>query len=47
MLREVWLNIGIEKIDTHESVVVRALLNSGVTGMFMDKRMVAKHGFRL
>jgi len=47
MLREVWLNIGIEKIDTHEGVTVKALLNSGATGMFIDKRTAAKHGFRL
>ena len=47
MLREVWLNIGIEKINTHESVVVKALLDSGTTEMFIDKRTAAKHGFRL
>jgi len=47
MLREVWLNIGIERIDTHEGVAVKALLDSGATGMFMDKKMAAKHGFRL
>jgi len=47
MLREVWLNIRIEKINTHEGVAVKALLNSGATGMFMDKRTAAKHGFML
>jgi len=47
MLREVWLNIGIEKLDTHEGVMLKALLDSGATGMFMDKRTAAKHGFRL
>jgi len=47
MLREMWLNIGIEKIDTHEGVAVKALLDSDTTGMFMDKRTVAKHGFIL
>jgi len=26
---------------------VKALLDSGITGMFMDKKMAAKHGFRL
>ena len=41
------MNIGIERIDTHESVAVKALLDSGATGMFMDKKMAAKHGFRL
>ena len=47
MLREVWLNIGVEKLDTHEGVTVKVLLDSGTTGMFMDKRAAAKHGFML
>jgi len=47
MLREVWLNIGIEKIDTHEGVAVKALLDSGAMGVFIDKRIAAKHGFML
>jgi len=47
MLRKVWLNIRIEKLDTHEGVTVKALLDSGATGMFMDKRAAAKHGFML
>jgi len=41
------LNIGVEKIDTHEGVMVKALLDSSAMEMFMDKRAVAKHGFRL
>jgi len=47
MLRKVWLNIGMKKIDMHEGVMVKALLDSGTTGMFMDKRTAAKHGLRL
>jgi len=43
----VWLNIGIEKINMHEGVIVKALLDSGATGMFMNKRMAAKYGFKL
>jgi len=39
MLREVWLNIRMKKIDTHEGIVVKALLDSDATGMFMDKRI--------
>ena len=41
------MNIGIEKIDIHESVAVKVLLDSGTMGMFIDKRTVAKHGFML
>ena len=47
MLREVWLNIGVEKIDMHEGVMIKALLNSGATGMFMDRQTAARHGFKL
>jgi len=47
MLKKVWLDIGIERMDTHEGVTIKALLDSGTTGIFMDKKTVAKHGFRL
>jgi len=47
MLREVWLNIGVEKIDMHEGVMIKALLDSGAMGMFMDRQTVARHGFKL
>ena len=47
MLREVWLNIGVEKIDTHKGVMIKVLLDSGATGMFMDKQTAARHGFKL
>ena len=41
------LNVGVEKLDMHEGITVKALLDSGITGMFMDKRMAARHGFKL
>jgi len=47
MLREVWLNIGVKKIDTHEGVIIKALLDSGAMGMFMDRQTAARHRFRL
>jgi len=47
MLKEVWLNIGIEKIDAHKGVMIKVLLNSGAIGMFMDKQITARHGFKL
>ena len=34
-------------MDTHKGIMVKVLLDSGVTGMFMDKKMAAGHGFRL
>ena len=47
MLREVWLNIGVEKVDIHKGITVKALLDSGMTGMFMDRKMVARNRFKL
>jgi len=47
MLREVWLNIGVEKVDMHEDTTVKALLDNSVTEMFIDKKIVAKYGFKL
>jgi len=46
-LREMWINVGIEKIDTHEGRTVRALLNSGATGLFMSKGLAQKGGYKL
>ena len=31
----------------HKGITVKALLDSGVTRMFMDRKMVAKYRFRL
>jgi len=41
------MNIKVKKLDMHEGVTVKTLLDSGATGMFIDKRMVARHGFKL
>ena len=41
------MNIGVEKVNTHEGITVKVLLDSGVTGIFMDKKMAARYGFRL
>jgi len=46
-LREVWMRIGIEKIDTHEGVTVKVLLDSRAAGMFVDRKFAEKHGFKL
>jgi len=47
ILKKVWLNIGIERMDTHKGITVKVLLDNGTTGMFMDRKMVARHGFKL
>jgi len=41
------MDIGIEKVDIHEGITVKALLDSSVMGMFMDWKMAAKYKFRL
>ena len=46
-LREVWMNVGIEKIDTHKGRTVRALLDSGTTGLFISKGLAQKGGYKL
>jgi len=47
MLREVWLNIRVEKLDIHEGITIKALLDSSTTGMFIDRKIAARHGFKL
>ena len=48
ILREVWIDIGIEKVDMHKGITVKVLLDSSsTTEMFMDRKMAAKYGFRL
>jgi len=41
------MSIGVERLDTHEGITVKALLDSGAIGMFMNKMMAARHGFEL
>ena len=46
-LEEVWMNVGIEKMDTYKGRMVKALLDSGATGLFMSKSLAQKGGYRL
>jgi len=46
-LNEVWMTIGMEKVNTHKGVTVKALLDSGATRMFADRKFVEKNGFKL
>ena len=47
ILREVWLNIRIEKVDMHEGITVKALLNSSATRMFMDREIARRYRFKI
>ena len=37
----------IEKINTHKRITVKASLDNGVMGMFVDRKFVEKHGFKM
>ena len=39
--------MGLEKLENHEGVVVRALLDSGATGLFMDMTFAQEKGFKM
>jgi len=47
ILRKVWLDIGIEKVDMHESITVKVLLDSGTMEMFINRKIVKKHSFKM
>jgi len=46
-LRKVWMNVGIEKIDTHKGRTVKVLLDSRAMEMFMSKNLALKEEYRL
>jgi len=45
-LREVWIQVGVEKIDTYKGVFVKALLNSRAMELFTNKKFVKKWRFK-
>ena len=47
LLREVWMKVGLEKLESHKGVVVKALLDSGTVGLFMDTKFAKEKGFKL
>jgi len=44
---EIMINVGLRTMDTHHMVDVKALLDSGATGMFMDKKFVEGNGITM
>ena len=47
LLREVWIKVGLEKLENYEGVAVKALLDSGATDLFMDTAFMKEKGFRI
>ena len=47
LLREVWMKVGLEKLESYEGIAVKALVDSGATGLFMDTAFVKEKGFRM
>jgi len=39
--------VGLEKLENYEGVTVRALLDSGATGLFMDTTFAREKGFKM
>jgi len=45
--REVWMKVGLEKLESHKGVAVKALLDSRVIGLFMNTAFAKEKGFRM
>jgi len=39
--------VGLEKLESHEGVAVKVLLDSGATGLFMDTAFAKEKGFKM
>ena len=39
--------MGLEKLENHEGIVVKVLLDSRVTDLFMDMTFAKEKGFRM
>ena len=41
------MRVGLEKLESHEGIAVKALLDSGATGLFMDTTFAREKGFKM
>ena len=46
-LREVWMRVGLEKLESHKGIAVKVLLDSGATGLFIDTTFAKEKGFKM
>ena len=47
LLREVWIKVGLEKLESHEEIAVKALLDSSATGLFINTAFAKEKGFKI
>ena len=47
LLREVWMKVGLEKLESHKGVAVKALLDSRAMSLFMDMIFAKEKRFRI
>jgi len=45
-LREVTVKIGLKQEEEEEGIVMKALLDSGATGLMMSKKFARRHKFK-
>ena len=41
------MRVGLEKLESHKGIAVKALLDSGATGLFMDMTFAREKGFKI
>ena len=41
------MKVGLEKLESHEGIAVKALLDSRATGLFMNTTFVKEKGFKM
>ena len=41
------MNIGVKKVDIYGDIIVKALLDSGMIEIFIDKKIAIRYGFKL
>jgi len=41
------MKLGLEKLENHERIAVKTLLDSGATGLFMDTAFAKEKGFKM
>jgi len=47
LLREVWMKGGLEKLENHEGIAVKALLDSRAIGLFIDTAFTKEKEFKM